>query len=53
MKYASEYANRINYLSTYRKNYGRIVSEKYTKFIVDKYYKPLFVTFNFDLIRPK
>ena len=32
---------------------GRRINDGFAKFIVDKYYKPLFVTFNFDLIRPK
>ena len=35
------YACRIDEIKEFRKNNGRIVSEKYVKFIIDKYYKYL------------
>ena len=50
--YSHYYCNRIDEIINYRKNNGRIVSEKYCKFICDKYYKPIFVDFRFKLIRP-
>ncbi len=52
-KYANLYANRGDNIISYRKKHGRIVSEKYTKFICDQYFKPFFIKFNFNIIRPK
>lgn len=50
---ASNYASRINEIKEFRKNNGRIVSEKYVKFIIDKYYKNLkFIDFYMKIIRP-
>ena len=47
------YGKRINKLVEFRKNNGRIVSEKYVKFIIDKYNIPVnMVEFNFEIIRP-
>ena len=51
-KYAKYYIDRIHELANYRKKYGRIVSEKYTKYIVNKYFKIKLIQFNFDMIRP-
>ena len=35
------------------KKYGRITSEKYLKYIIDKYNIPVnFINFNFILVRP-
>lgn len=51
--YAWLYANRGDNIINYRKKHGRIVSEKYTKFICDKHFKPFFIKFNFEIIRPK
>jgi hypothetical protein len=36
-EYADLYANRIDELAEFRKNHGRIVGEKYCKFIITKY----------------
>lgn len=47
------YGKRINELVEFRKNNGRIVSEKYVKFIIDKYNIPVnMVEFKFEIIRP-
>lgn len=46
------YANRINELADYRKKHGRIVSEKCTAYIVNKYYIKKLIQFRFDIIRP-
>ena len=51
-KYAKYYAYRIQELVNYRKNHGRIVSEKYTKYIVKKYFKLKLIKFSFKIIRP-
>ena len=51
-KYANHYAYRIKELANYRKKHGRIVSEKYTKFIVNKYFKKILINFSFKIIRP-
>lgn len=52
MSNSTYYANRIDVLPDYRKSFGRIVSEKCTKYIVSKYYKPLLISFHFKTIRP-
>ena len=47
------YACRINEIREFRKKYGRIVSEKYVKFIINKYYNNLkFINFLMKIIRP-
>lgn len=51
-EHAHYYAYRINELANYRKNVKFIVSEEYCKFIIDKYYSLLPVTFHFYLFRP-
>jgi len=50
--YCDFYFQRINEIIKYRKLHGRIVSEKYTKFIIDKYYKLKQIDFKFKLVRP-
>lgn len=45
------YSHRINMIAEFRKTNGRIVSEKYMKYIVDKYYQPKLVNFDFKLMR--
>lgn len=48
------YGKRINEIKQFRKNVGRIVSEKYVGYIVKKYNLKLnlFKNFHFDIIRP-
>jgi len=47
------YGKRIDEIAEFRKTNGRIVSEKYLKFIVEKYELKLKkINLNFDLIRP-
>ena len=49
---AAFYACRVDEIAEFRKSNGRIVSEKYVKFIIDKYYgKETQVTFPFELVR--
>lgn len=46
------YAYRIDEIIDFRKNQGRIVSEKYAKFIIDKYFEQVhFIDFHFEIIR--
>lgn len=53
MNTATKYSERIDEIKDYRKNHGRIVSEKYVKFFVEKYYsKPKFVNFVMKIVRP-
>ena len=55
MNYANAvlYGKRINEIAEFRKGNGRIVSEKYVKFIINKYKIPVnLIKFNFRLIRP-
>jgi len=47
------YAYRLDEIKEFRRYCGRIVSEKYMKYIVDKYYKFIPLEFRFDIIRPK
>jgi hypothetical protein len=48
-----KYSHRIDEIIEFRKNNGRIVSEKYTKFILDKYYNNIHqIEFKFAIIRP-
>ena len=50
---AAIYGKRIDEISEFRKTNGRIVSEKYTKFIIKKYNLKLnLINFSFDIIRP-
>jgi hypothetical protein len=52
-KKSSNYACRIDEIIQFRKNHGRIVSEKYVKFIINKYYNKLkFIDFIMTIIRP-
>ncbi len=46
------YGYRNRRLMEFRQKWGRIVSEKYVKYVVDLYYKPEFVCFRFVLVRP-
>jgi hypothetical protein len=47
------YGKRINEIAEFRKENGRIVSEKYLKFIINKYNIPVnLIHFKFDIIRP-
>lgn len=46
------YSHRIDNIAEFRKTNGRIVSEKYVKFVVDKHYIPKQIDFHFDLLRP-
>jgi hypothetical protein len=46
------YAFRIDDAAEYRRTNGRIVSEKYTKFIVDAHYRLKPIEFRFALCRP-
>ena len=49
---AHEYGNRINEIAEFRKNNGRIVSEKYVKFIIEKYKMTVeIMSFNMKIIR--
>jgi hypothetical protein len=48
-----KYGKRIDEIKEFRKSNGRIVSEKYLKYIVDKYYKNIsFIDFKFQIVRP-
>lgn len=50
---ASVYANRIDQMAEFRKNHGRIVSEKYLKYVCDTNNLIInFVPFLFKIIRP-
>ena len=52
-KDACFYGKRIDEIAEFRKTNGRIVSEKYLKFIIDKYNMNLvFINFHFELTRP-
>jgi len=52
-KKAEKYSTRIDEIIDFRRNNGRIVSEKYVKFIIDKYYQNVKQTdFVMKLIRP-
>lgn len=47
------YGKRINGIKEYRTKYGRIVSEKYIKYILDQHnIKVNLLDFNFDIVRP-
>lgn len=50
---SSKYAERIDEIIEFRKNNGRIVSEKYVKFIINKYYQKVnFINFIMKIKRP-
>jgi hypothetical protein len=50
---AVKYSTRIDEIIEFRKNCGRIVSEKYVKYIVDNYYPNVqFINFIMRIIRP-
>ena len=50
---AHHYGNRIDEASDFRKNHGRIVGEKYCKFIISKYFmKHNEIDFNYSITRP-
>jgi hypothetical protein len=52
-KNAIIYGKRINEIAEFRKNNGRIVSEKYLKFIIHKYNLNVnLINFNFVFVRP-
>ena len=52
-QYACIYGKRINEIAQFQKDNGRIVSEKYVKYIIDKYKLPVtLLPFWFDIIRP-
>lgn len=52
-KNCEKYSSRVDELIEFRKTNGRIVSEKFMKFIIDKYFtKVHLIDFNFELIRP-
>jgi len=46
------YSHRIDGIAEFRKTNGRIVSEKYVKYVVDRNYVPKQIDFHFDLLRP-
>ena len=46
------YSHRIDAIAEFRKTNGRIVSEKYVKYVVDRNYVPKLIDFHFDLLRP-
>lgn len=50
-EYILMYSHRINHIKEFRKKHGRIVSEKYMKYVVDRYFEPKFVDFYFRLLR--
>jgi hypothetical protein len=53
-EYADIYASRLDGLKDFRQTQGRIVSEKYLKYVLDTHEVPLqFVSFRFDLVRPR
>jgi len=48
-----KYGKRIDEIKEFRKSQGRIVSEKYVKYIINKYYENIhFIQFDFKIIRP-
>jgi hypothetical protein len=47
------YSDRIDSIAEFRKNHGRITSERYCKYTIDKYYDHVkFIDFYMNLIRP-
>lgn len=52
-EHALVYGNRIDEIAEFRKHHGRIVGEKYCKFIIDKYIKNVNqIPFNYSITRP-
>jgi hypothetical protein len=51
-KYSKFYATRINELAEFRKNHGKILSEKYTGYIINKYFNKHIIDFKFTCLRP-
>lgn len=50
---SEHYSCRIDEIIEFRKNNGRIVSEKYLKFIINKYYnKVIYIDFMMTVVRP-
>lgn len=50
---AYKYSTRIDEIIEFKKNHGRIVSEKYVKYIIEKYYNNVqFIDFFMKIIRP-
>jgi hypothetical protein len=48
------YAYRIDEIKDYRKNEGRIVSEKFVKYIIDKYFeRKILIDFKQEVVRPR
>ncbi len=45
------YSHRIDFAPRYRREHGRIISEKYVKFVVDSFYSPVFIDFKFIRVR--
>ena len=51
---SDKYACRIDEIIEFRKTQGRIVSEKYVKYIINKYFPNLlFINFKMTIIRPR
>ena len=51
--YAKLYGNKITEIAEFRKKHGRIVSEKYCKYIITKYRIPVHeIDFKYELTRP-
>jgi hypothetical protein len=50
--HALYYSHRINEIVEYRKNVNYIVSERYNRYIIDKYYKVKMINFSFKIVRP-
>ena len=47
------YGRRIDEIIEFRRTHGRIVSEKFVKYIIDKHFESVtFIKFDFDIIRP-
>jgi hypothetical protein len=52
-KNCNKYGKRIKEIIEFRKNNGRIVAEKYLKFIIDKYFDNVnFIDYHIEVIRP-
>lgn len=51
LNHALHYSHRINAIAEFRQHHGRIVSEKYVKYVVEQWYEPVFMDFYFRLMR--
>ena len=50
----AKYGKRIDEIIKYRKTQGRIVSEVYTKYTIDKHFNKVhYIDFNFTVVKPK